>query len=87
MSEGIYTEHEFKEAVVEMNNLVGKYSREGSALAGLTCIAMAFGAVCDIYAMPNPENPEGMCDSKEDFRAYFADILAIGPQVQKGTSA
>lgn len=55
-----------------------------SALEGLTLLTLAFGVILDIYAMPNENNPEGMCDSKEDFRKYFANILVTSiPQKRR----
>jgi hypothetical protein len=63
--------------VVGLNALVEVFGKEG-ALRGLQAVAVGFGILLDTYARPNPNNPEGMCDSAADFRKYFAEILEKG---------
>lgn len=50
---------------------------DSSALKGLTVVATAFSLVLQTYALPNAENPEGMCDSPDLFRRHFAEIVAV----------
>jgi hypothetical protein len=70
----------FERVIENLNTIVrSAASADESALAGLTAVAAAFGALLDVYAAPNPDNAEGMCDDKAAFRKYFADIIVSGP--------
>jgi len=62
------------ELAEELNELINKVNPK-SVLDSLQKITISFGLLLDIYAMPNPNNPQGMCESKEDFRIYFAQLL------------
>jgi len=54
-----------------------------SSLNGLTVIAMGFSSLLQIYALPNANNPEGMCDDPVAFRRHFAEIVAAHPSDDK----
>ena len=68
---------EFTEVIVQLDKIVHK-AHPTSALTGLKITAAAFGALLDIYAAPNSENPAGMCDDLDAFRRLFAQIIAGG---------
>lgn len=78
------TETELKQAIVQLNKVVGKHSK-GSALRGLDITAAAFACVLDLYSHPNEENPEGMCDDPIAFRQIFADFIVNGPPIHEQT--
>lgn len=69
---------EFQKAVTALNRITRSHAR-GSALRGLELTALAFGALLDVYASPNPDNKLGMCDDKAAFRKHFAELIAKGP--------
>lgn len=73
---------DLKYTVVALNELVRKNSKtvsgELSVMQGLECVCAAFGFLLDVYAKPNDENSEGMCDDPAAFRAVFADMLVRG---------
>lgn len=50
----------------------------GSALHSLEVVSFAFAALLDVYAKPNANNPQGMCDDPRAFRRHFAEIIARG---------
>lgn len=77
------TEAELKKHIVSLNKLVEKAGR-GSCLRGLDVTAAAFAALLDIYAGPNPGNPEGMCDDRAAFRKMYATFINELPEVQRG---
>lgn len=54
-----------------------------SALIGLTLVASAFSLLLQTYALPNANNPEGMCDSPDLFRRHFAEIVATAVDAAK----
>jgi hypothetical protein len=65
-----------KAMIDELNCLVRRWAAPGgSALEGLQAVAITFACLLEIYAKPNPENPEGMCDSIADFKAHFAALI------------
>jgi len=68
---------EFTEVIVQLGGIVHK-AHPTSALTGLKITAAAFGALLDIYAAPNSENPAGMCDDLAAFRRLFAQIIEGG---------
>lgn len=74
------TGKELKQAIAQVNAVVGKHSK-GSALRGLDVTAAAFACVLDIYSHPNKVNPEGMCDDPIAFRKIFADFIVTGPPI------
>ncbi len=69
------TAEQFESACREIGLLVTTYG-DGSAVDGLSVVAHAFGVILDVYAKPNADNPEGMCDDPVAFRAYFAGMIA-----------
>ena len=71
------TEERLRRAYLDVGKAVADASG-GSALRGLEIVAMAFAALLDTYAKPNSENPHGMCDDPEEFRRYFAKVIAGG---------
>jgi hypothetical protein len=78
----LITQAQFEEAMGDLNELVEKYGAE-SAMYGLTTVATVFAALLDVYAMPNPDNPQGMCEDKAAFRAHFARILTRAGETQR----
>lgn len=68
------SKEQFTELVKDLGDLLYKLPGE-SSLDGLTTLAVAYAALLDIYAAPNPNNPKGMCDDKVAFRKYFASII------------
>jgi len=68
---------QFTELIGQLAEVVRK-AHPTSALIALKVTACAFGALLDIYAAPNAENPEGMCDDLDAFRNVFAQIIAGG---------
>jgi len=68
---------QFTELIGALSEVVRK-AHPTSALIALKVTACAFGVLLDIYAAPNAENPEGMCDDLDAFRNVFAQIIAGG---------
>jgi hypothetical protein len=77
------TEKRFKKLVLKLGAIVSEADPE-SAMKGLTIVAGAFGCLLDIYAKPNPENPQGMSNDPRAFRRHFADIIAESVAVVTG---
>jgi hypothetical protein len=67
----------FEKLINDLGGLVDSAHPE-SAMLALETTAAAFGCLLDIYAAPNPENPQGMCDDKVLFRKHFAGIIEGG---------
>lgn len=67
-----------KALTLKLNELVRAASPD-STLRGLEMVTASFGLLLDAYALPNDYNSEGMCDSKEFFRKYFAARLQVIP--------
>jgi len=65
-------------AVKDLNTLVARAGK-GSVLDGLTVLAIALAVLLDRYALPNPENPEGMCYDPVAFRRDFAGVMVHTP--------
>ena len=63
--------------MMRLGKIVSDASKD-SALEGLTRTAQIFSLLLDIYARPNAENPDGMCDDPAAFRRHFAEIIATG---------
>jgi len=78
MSQSQLDRQEFDDLFHEIGKLVAR-SGKGSALNGLAAVAVALAVVMDVYALPNPDNPKGMCDDPKKFRHYFAHILLGAP--------
>lgn len=76
------TQAEMERCIKEIGKVVEKHSM-GSALRGLDVTAAGFAGLCDIYAQPNADNPEGMCDDPIAFRKRFADFIANLPTLEK----
>jgi len=68
--------------IAEINAIVEANSH-GSALRGLTVTASCFAALLDVYAQPNEENPQGMCDDPHAFRQHFAELIVSTPMLRK----
>jgi hypothetical protein len=68
---------QFKQVVADVGRIVDAVDPD-SALYSLEVVATAFSALLQIYALPNANSPEGMCDDPETFRRYFAEIVATG---------
>lgn len=66
---------DFEKLIKDLGDLVRK-AHPDSARVGLEVVTAAFGCLLDIYAWPNPENPLGMCDDRDAFRQYFAQMLS-----------
>jgi hypothetical protein len=78
----LVTEAELKRCILELNNVVGKHSK-GSVLRGLDVLSAAFAGMLDMYAQPNEENPEGMCDDHVAFRHIYADAIMQYPLLER----
>ena len=68
--------------IADLNAIVEANSH-GSALHGLTVTASCFAALLDVYAQPNEENTQGMCDDPQAFRRHFADLIISTPMLRK----
>ncbi len=68
------SKQEFNGVIKKLGDVMNDISGT-SALDGLTTLAVAYAALLDIYAAPNPNNPQGMCDDKVAFRKHFASII------------
>jgi hypothetical protein len=75
----VSTKSTFAKFVADLNELAMRHAA-GSALQGLTVLAGGFAVLLDMYAAPNPENPEGMCDDWFKFRNHFAEIMLAAPR-------
>lgn len=71
----------FKQVVADLNGIVERVS-PGSALFGIETLATACAAMLDVYAMPNENNPQGMCDDPHDFRDYFCSRIMGAPELK-----
>jgi len=71
------SEVELKYFINKLNDLV-LIAGQDSTIDGLSILTYAFAALLDIYALPNPGNPQGMCDDPIAFRKIFSDILFTG---------
>jgi hypothetical protein len=76
------TKKELNDTIVELNRIVTAHS-QGSAARGLEILTAAFAALLDCYALPNEQNPEGMCSDPVAFRKHFALNLTEYPPLQK----
>jgi hypothetical protein len=77
---------QFQGVIRKLNDVVEKASPD-SALEGLRTVAAAFGCLLDVYASPNPNNPDGMCDDKVAFRKMFAEIIVNGSDQSTAAAA
>jgi hypothetical protein len=68
--------------LLDLNKLVLVAGGDLCALLGLEVVTRAFAALLDIYAAPNAENPQGMCDDRLAFRRHFADLLVSAPALK-----
>lgn len=66
----------------DLNEIV-RQADSKSALRGLEICARLFAVLIHVYAAPNPENSEGMCDDPAALRKYIAQIILDGPTVGK----
>jgi hypothetical protein len=80
------TQTQTAKIIADLNAIVAKHGH-GSALRGLTITASCFAALLDIYAQPNEENPEGMCDDPAAFRRHFAEVITTTPILRKKAHA
>ena len=73
---------EMESAILQLNKIAMRESKK-SALRGLTVVTCALAGLLDIYAQPNDENDQGMCDDPVAFRKHFAEILVEAPILKK----
>jgi hypothetical protein len=72
-----FSQKKLKALVVQLNEIVAATGQD-SAMDGLLVVSYAFAALLDAYALPNANNPDGMCDDPNAFRKVFADLIAAG---------
>jgi hypothetical protein len=75
------TQAQAAKIIADINAIVEKHAR-GSTLRGLTITASCFAALLDVYAQPNENNPEGMCDDPAAFRQHFVEIITTAPMLR-----
>jgi hypothetical protein len=80
------TQRQAAKIIADLNAIVEACSH-GSALRGLTVTASCFAALLDVYAQPNEQNPEGMCDDLQAFRHHFANVITTTPVLRKKVRA
>ena len=77
-----FTEAQLQRSILQINEIVERES-PASALHGLILAAHAFAGLLDVYAQPNEDNPQGMCDDPAAFRTHFAEIIVAAPTLKK----
>lgn len=77
-----FTQKQVVRSLLHVNQIVERESPT-SAYEGLVLAAHAFAGLLDVYAQPNAENSEGMCDDPRELRKHFAEMIANGPILKK----
>lgn len=77
---GISTE-KFQRIVSDLNRTIETASPDSAAF-GFEVLAGACAALLDIYAMPNENNTQGMCDDPHDFRDWFCSRIMGAPNAK-----
>jgi len=54
-----------------------------SAFEGIRFLCICFAGMLDVYAQPNPNNPQGMVDDPAQLRAIAAQIIIDTPTLRK----